>query len=92
MKKSSEKAFKKIVNTLYDNSMGDFNSMVFSFIDEMSLQNKFEEFLVDTFTGEAYEVGYNDGVSRLPHDRRYKKLPVLFEHYHQGYLAGRRGE
>lgn len=92
MKKSSEKAFHKVINTLYDNSMGDMNYLPFSFIDEMGLQDKFEDYLYLSRTQEAYEVGYEDGQARRRHDERYKKLPELFKHYHDGYLAGYRGE
>lgn len=92
MKKSSEKVFHKVINTLYDNSMGDMNYLPFSFIDEMGLQDKFEDYLYLSRTQEAYDVGYEDGVARRHHDKRYKKLPELFKHYHDGYLAGYRGE
>lgn len=92
MKKSSEKVFHKVINTLYDNSMGDMNYLPFSFIDEMGLQDKFEDYLYLSHTQQAYDVGYEDGQARRHHDKRYKKLPELFKHYHDGYLAGRRGE
>ena len=92
MKKSSEKAFHKVINTLYDNSMGDMNYLPFSFIDEMGLQDKFEDYLYLSHTQQAYDVGYEDGQARRLHDKRYKKLPELFKAYRDGYLAGRRGE
>lgn len=92
MKKSSEKVFHKVINTLYDNSMGAMNYLPFSFIDEMGLQDKFEDYLYLSLTQEAYDVGYEDGQARHHHDKRYKKLPKLFKHYHDGYLAGYRGE
>tara|TARA_R110002012_G_scaffold152124_1_gene312074 strand:- start:265 stop:543 length:279 start_codon:yes stop_codon:yes gene_type:complete len=92
MKKSSEKTFHKVINTLYDNSMGDMNYLPFSFIDEMGLQDKFEDYLYLSRTQEVYNVGYEDGQSRRCHDKSYKKFPELFKHYHDGYLAGYRGE
>jgi hypothetical protein len=90
MKKSSEKKFYEIINTLYDNSMGDMNYLPFSFIDEMNLQNDFEDYLIKELGWRAATQGYFDGESRLPHDKRWKKIPELFKHYHKAYLAGRR--
>ena len=90
MKKSSEKKFYEIINTLYDNSMGDMNYLPFSFIDEMNLQNEFEDYLIRTLGEHAATEGYIDGQFCAPHDKRWKKIPEIFKHYHKAYLAGRR--
>jgi len=90
MKKSSEKKFYEIINTLYDNSMGDMNYLPFAFIDEMNLQNDFEDYLIRTLGERAATEGYIDGQFCQPHDKRWKKIPEIFKHYHKAYLAGRR--
>lgn len=90
MRKSSEKKFHKIINTLYDNSMGDMNYLPFTFIDKMNLQKEFEDFVIKSLSDSAACQGFLDGEFRQPHDKRWKKIPELFEHYHEAYLAGRR--
>ena len=90
MRKSSEKMFHRIINIVYDNSMEDQNYLPFSFIDEMNLQKEFEDYLIRTLGEQAAAIGYLDGEFRQPHDKRWKKIPELFKHYHEAYLAGRR--
>lgn len=90
MKKSSEKKFYEIINTLYDNSMGDMNYLPFAFIDEMNLQDDFEDYLIKTLGWQAATQGYFDGENRLPHDKKWKKIPEIFKYYHEAYLSGRR--
>ena len=92
MRKSSKKMFSRTINTLFDNSMGDHNDLVFDFIDDHMLQDEFKEYLTNFLTEHAYDVGYSDGENHIPHNLNYKKLPELFVHYHEGYLAGHRGE
>ena len=91
MRKSSEKKFYEIINTSgCDNSMGDMNYLPFAFIDEMNLQNEFEDYLIKAFGWRAATQGYFDGACCIPHDKRWKKIPELFKHYHEAYLAGKR--
>jgi hypothetical protein len=72
--------------------MGDHNYLPFSFIDELGLQDSFEEFIIQTILPEAYQVGYDDGVFGNPCDERYRTIPKLFNHYEKGFVAGRSGE
>ena len=44
-RKSSAKSFRTIIP--WDNSMGDYNDLVFKFIDSKGLQGEFEGFLRD---------------------------------------------
>ena len=44
-RKSSMLSFRKLIECFHDNSMGDYNSIVFKFIDDSKLQYKFEEYL-----------------------------------------------
>ena len=91
MRKSSEKKFHEIITTLdYDNSTGDMNYLPFAFIDEMNLQNEFEDFVIKALSDSAACQGFLDGEFRQPHDERWKRIPELFKRYHEAYLAGRR--
>ena len=94
-RRSSEKVFREIVNTLWDNSTGDHNYIPYEFIDESGLQEQFKEFMMAKVGHYAYSEGYFDGEYRSHHDERWKKVgkkyPELWERYHEGYLDGRRG-
>lgn len=95
-RKSSEKIFREIVNTLWDNSTGDHNFIPYSFIDEFGLQDQFHEFMMEKMGHHAKSEGYLDGQDMSNHDERWKnvgkKYPELWGKYHEGYLTGRRGE
>lgn len=94
-RRSSEKIFREIVNTLWDNSTGDHNYIPYEFIDVSGLQEQFKEFMMAEAGRDAYAAGYFDGKYEMKHnDERWKKVrkkyPELWERYHEGYLDGRR--
>ena len=83
-----ELLFNQLINQLYDNSMGDYNYLAFSFIDSLGMQDKFLKYLIDKLTEEAIQIAIDDADSEDPISERYLNTPLrdiyigaYFEHW-----------
>jgi hypothetical protein len=59
--KTTEYNFYKILDDIgVDNSMGDYNYLLSSFIDKNGLGERFEDFVIESFKNDLIMMGEND--------------------------------
>lgn len=88
---NSLKLFNKILSDIgFDNSMGDFSSISFEFIDYIKAKDEFETFLIERFKDDLYLIGEHDGQDylegRIKKQRQFKNK-ILQEFYNDGWKA-----
>jgi hypothetical protein len=57
---SSADFFQQVISKVFDNSMGSMNYLLFDFIDEQSLKEKFEKFCIDSIADDILLMGEAD--------------------------------
>lgn len=88
MSESAEDFFHRVIGTLYDNSMGDYNDYPFFFISSIGKDEEFKDYLIESLRLEIEQRGYDDGIDDIQPDSVVMKIPELKELYWKAYTEG----